>query len=81
MGNVLIACEFSGVVREEFAKLGHFAMSCDLLETTQPTSKNSAHHVGDVLEVLAKTHVSWDLMIAIGPRLQNKSGNGSFGGN
>ena len=67
MGNVLIACEFSGVVREEFAKLGHFAMSCDLLETTQPTSKNSAHHVGDVLEVLAKTHVSWDLMIAHPP--------------
>jgi hypothetical protein len=67
LGNVLIACEFSGAVREEFARLGHFAMSCDLLETTQPTSKNSAHHVGDVLEVLAKTNVSWDLMIAHPP--------------
>jgi len=58
---VLVACEFSGIVREAFASLGHDAWSCDL----QPTDKPSPNHiVGDVLDVLDR---GWDLMIAHPP--------------
>lgn len=57
---VLIACEFSGVVREEFTKLGHNAWSCDLLDTEIPGN----HYQGDVLEYLDQ---GWDLMIAHPP--------------
>ena len=57
---VLIACEFSGIVREEFNKLGHDAWSCDILDT-----EISGNHIkGDVLEVLNR---NWDLMIAHPP--------------
>lgn len=57
---VLIACEFSGIVREEFRKLGHDAWSCDLL----PTEIEGNHIQGDVLEIL---NDGWDLMIAHPP--------------
>ena len=58
---VLVACEFSGVVREAFAKRGHDAWSCDYLETEIP----SKHHiVGDVMDVISD---EWDLMIAHPP--------------
>jgi len=57
---VLIACEFSGVVRDAFAKLGHYAMSCDLLPTESPGN----HYQGDVLDILED---GWDLMIAHPP--------------
>jgi hypothetical protein len=57
---VLIACEFSGIVRDAFAALGHDAWSCDL----QPTERPGQHIIGDVLEVLAD---SWDLMVAHPP--------------
>ena len=58
---VLIACEFSGRVREAFRAKGHDAWSCDLL----PTDIASDHHIqGDVLELL---NDSWDLMIAHPP--------------
>lgn len=57
---VLVACEFSGVVREAFIKKGHDAWSCDILPTTLP----GQHLQGDVLEVL---HEGWDLMIAHPP--------------
>ena len=57
---VLVACEFSGTVREAFAAYGHDAWSCDLLETEIP----GQHIVGDVLEVLSD---GWDLMIAHPP--------------
>jgi hypothetical protein len=57
---VLIACEFSGTVREEFAKLKHDAWSCDLLPTNVP----GQHIQGDVLEHLDE---GWDLMIAHPP--------------
>ena len=57
---VLIACEFSGVVRQAFAALGHDAWSCDLLPSEQ-----AGHHIqGDVMTVLED---SWDLMIAHPP--------------
>jgi len=45
---VLIACEFSGVVRDAFTKLGHYAMSCDLLQSEAP----GPHYQGDVLDVI-----------------------------
>lgn len=45
---VLIGCEFSGVIREEFATRGHQAVSCDLLPTTQP----GLHYQGDVRDLL-----------------------------
>ncbi len=58
---VLVACEYSGRVREAFRKLGHDAWSCDLL----PSDDNSPYHIqGDVLELLDK---GWDLMIAHPP--------------
>jgi site-specific DNA-cytosine methylase len=57
---VLVACEFSGIVREAFAKRGHDAWSCDLLETEIP----GKHIQGDVLDVLFD---NWDLMIAHPP--------------
>ena len=55
--NVLVACEYSGRVREAFAKLGHYAMSCDFLPTELPGN----HYQGDVRDVL---YQEWDLMIA-----------------
>ena len=57
---VLVACEFSGRVREAFRALGHDAVSCDLLASEIP----GPHIQGDVLEVLDN---GWDLMIAHPP--------------
>ena len=58
---VLVACEFSGVVREAFRSRGHDAWSCDLL----PAEDGSRHHIeGDVSGVLRD---GWDLMIAHPP--------------
>lgn len=57
---VLVACEFSGAVRDAFIALGHDAMSCDLLPTEAP----GPHHEGDVRDVLGN---SWDLMVAHPP--------------
>jgi len=57
---VLIACEYSGTVRDAFTELGHEAMSCDLL----PTEKPGHHYEGDVRDVL---DYPWDLMIAHPP--------------
>lgn len=57
---VLVACEYSGRVRNAFRALGHDAMSCDLL----PTEVDGPHYQGDVRDVL---HDGWDLMIAHPP--------------
>jgi hypothetical protein len=57
---VLIACEFSGIVREAFRKRGHDAWSCDLLDTEIP----GQHIKGNVLEI---SDNGWDLMIAHPP--------------
>lgn len=57
---VLIACEFSGTVREAFRAKGHDAWSCDLL----PTEIVGKHYDCDVLTILDK---GWDLMIAHPP--------------
>ena len=60
MMKVLIACEFSGVVRDAFKAKGHYAMSCDLL----PTEREGLHYQGDVRDVI---NDGWDLMIAHPP--------------
>ena len=57
---VLIACEYSGRVRDAFTKLGHDAMSCDILETESP----GKHYKGDVRDVLGG---GWDMMVAHPP--------------
>lgn len=58
--NVLIACEFSGIVREAFKRQGHNAVSCDLLETEIP-----GKHIQD--DVLNHLDENWDLMLAHPP--------------
>jgi hypothetical protein len=61
---VLVACEFSGTVREAFAASGHDAWSCDLLPTERPGNHIQGDVLeiqGDVLEILGE---GWDLMIA-----------------
>ena len=57
---VLVACEFSGVVREAFKKRGHDAWSCDL----RPTEIPGQHIRGDALEIIKG---DWDLLIAHPP--------------
>jgi len=58
---ILIACEYSGRVREAFRKLGHDAWSCDIL----PSDDNSPYHIQD--DVLKHLDKGWDLMIAHPP--------------
>ena len=66
---VLIACEESGIVREAFAKLGHNAWSCDLLDTAIP----GKHLIDNVLRIFDEDYIikdvpkRWDLMIAFPP--------------
>ncbi len=60
MGRVLVACEFSGIVRDAFIAAGHDAVSCDLL----PTERPGPHHQGDVRDLLADR---WDLLLAFPP--------------
>jgi hypothetical protein len=57
---VLIACEYSGTVRDAFLARGHDAVSCDLLPTESP----GPHYQGDVRDILAD---GWDLMVAHPP--------------
>lgn len=60
MSKVLIACEYSGVVRDAFVRQGHYAVSCDLLPTDSPGD----HYQGDVRDIIDD---GWDLMIAHPP--------------
>jgi len=64
--NVLVACEFSGIVRDAFIAKGHNAISCDLL----PTEVKGPHYQGDVLNLFFE---GWDMIIAHPPctRLAN----------
>jgi site-specific DNA-cytosine methylase len=57
---ILVACEYSGTVRDAFLALGHDAMSCDLL----PTDRPGPHYRGDVSDILGD---GWDMMIAHPP--------------
>jgi len=61
--NVLVACEYSGTVRDAFIKHGHNAISCDLL----PTDREGPHYQGDVYDALSHIGVKWDLIIAHPP--------------
>jgi hypothetical protein len=58
---VLVACEFSGVVRDAFTRRGHFAVSADLLDS----ETDGIHFRHDVRQLL---DLDWDLMIAHPPR-------------
>ena len=58
---VLVACEYSGVVRRAFASLGHDAWSCDLLPAEDESPK---HYQGDVFDIIDGY---WDIMIAHPP--------------
>lgn len=60
LGRVLVACEYSGAVRDAFAKLGWDAWSCDIL----PTDKPGQHFLGDVRDILCE---GWDIMVAHPP--------------
>jgi hypothetical protein len=57
---VLVACEFSGIVREAFKAKGHDAWSCDYLPTEIP----GKHYQDDVMDIINN---GWDLMIAHPP--------------
>ena len=57
---VLIACEYSGAVRDGFIKKGHEAVSCDILPTDVP----GPHYEGDIFDII---NDGWDLMIAFPP--------------
>jgi hypothetical protein len=57
---ILVACEYSGAVRDAFRARGHDAMSCDLLPTDAP----GPHYQGDVRDIIGD---GWDLMIAHPP--------------
>jgi hypothetical protein len=59
--NVLVAAEYSGVVRDAFLEKGHRVISCDLL----PTQRPGPHYQGDVREIIDA--VAWDLLIAHPP--------------
>lgn len=58
--HILIACEYSGTVRDAFIRAGHDAMSCDLLPTDVP----GPHYEGDVFDIINN---GWDMMIAHPP--------------
>jgi hypothetical protein len=60
VSRVLVACEFSGAVRDAFIRAGHDAMSCDMLPSETP----GPHYQGDVRDVLGD---GWDLMVAHPP--------------
>ena len=68
---VLVACEYSGTVRDAFTKAGHHAVSCDLLPSETGTGQQAGlfggplyHYQGSVLDILDD---GWDLMVAFPP--------------
>ena len=70
---VLVACEYSGTVRDAFLAKGHEAVSCDLLETDVP----GPHYQGDIFDMLCQ---EWDLIIAHPPcTALAVSGNAHYG--
>lgn len=57
---ILVACEFSGIVRDAFTARGHYAVSCDLL----PSERPGPHYEGDVRDL---TGEAWDMIVAFPP--------------
>lgn len=71
---VLVACEYSGVVRDAFIKRGYDAISCDLL----PTDSEGPHIQGDCVEVIESQ--KWDLIIMHPPcTALTVAGNSTYG--
>ena len=64
MMRVLVACEFSGIVRDAFRARGHDAWSCDLLESENDAGR---HYKNDALAIANAAWLKWDLMIAHPP--------------
>jgi len=63
---VLIACEYSGITRDAFARKGHYSVSCDLLDTESLYhDENTHHYVGDIRDLIYE--YDWDIMIAFPP--------------
>lgn len=63
---VLVACEFTGIVRDAFIARGHDAVSCDLIDSERP----GPHYTGDVRDLLDgrfPEHCIWDMVIAFPP--------------
>ncbi len=58
--NILVACEFSGLVRDAFRAKGHNAVSCDL----EPSETPGPHYQGDVAHIL---DAGWDMLVAFPP--------------
>jgi len=58
--NILVACEFSGIVRDAFIRRGHCAISCDLLPTEVP----GPHYQGDIRTLL---WLPWDMLLTFPP--------------
>ena len=76
---VLVACEYSGRVREAFRALGHDAYSCDLLPADD---KSWWHHEGCCMPVIADPDIDWDLIIMHPPcTALAVSGNAWYGTN
>jgi hypothetical protein len=66
--SILVACEFSGIVRDAFRKKGHDTISCDLLPSKKPSPDGwDCHYRGDVLELLNDPQYAFDMMIAFPP--------------
>jgi site-specific DNA-cytosine methylase len=59
---ILIACEFSGIVRDAFINKGHSTWSCDLLDS----ELKGNHYTDDILSIITK-YSKWDMMIAFPP--------------
>ena len=59
---ILVACEYSGIVRDAFIKRGHDALSCDLL----PSERHGPHYRGDIMDLLRENR-HWDLIIGHPP--------------
>ena len=57
---ILVACEFSGIVRDAFRAKGHDAISCDVL----PTESEGPHYQGDIQDIL---YNKWDMILAFPP--------------
>jgi hypothetical protein len=69
--NVLVACEYSGIVRDAFLRAGHNAYSVDLLPTESEypnkTSSRLRHYQGDIFTFIESCSIEWDLLIAHPP--------------
>lgn len=77
---ILVACEFSGIVRDAFSRKGHDTWSCDIIPTESELTKQEGKHIQD--DVLKHLDDGWDMMIAHPPcTYLTTSANKYFAGN